>query len=89
MGNAIHYSYDAAGRKITKTQGDITTYYSYDALGRLSAMQRGDRIDITEYDALYRIVEERIEDAAGTGPPYNTIQIRPSWQPHYTMGIHR
>ena len=54
-GGHVEYSYDAAGRRIARSDVGGTTRYGYDVLGRLTRVERPDgaRIEMT-YDGLGR-----------------------------------
>lgn len=73
MGAVTTYSYYPDGKLKRKTKGNEQSDYFYDPLGRLikTVECNGDSPnDVTvaavEYDLLNRVVEERIEDYAGT-----------------------
>lgn len=71
MGHVTHYEYDKAGRLIKTSQGDRRTELEYDALGRVHITRTYDSpstftASIQFYDHLDRIIEESIEDDAGT-----------------------
>ncbi len=65
-GNTTTYSYDGAGRRIAEEKAGERVEFSYDSLGRLSKTTQGDQVTIQEYDLLDRVIEERVEDTAGT-----------------------
>jgi YD repeat-containing protein len=70
MGNKTSYSYDSAGRLVSKKVGKRTTLYSYDSLGRCTATRHlladGTAVShIERYDLLDRLVESHTEDASG------------------------
>jgi YD repeat-containing protein len=59
------FTYDAAGRKISESKGDITTTFVYDSAGRLASKQTGDSILKFAYDRLGRIIEETSQAYGG------------------------
>ena len=70
-GIQTHYEYDAAGRLIETLKGTERTQLAYDSLGRQHkttqwADEKTARITTRTYDNLDRVIEERIEDQAGT-----------------------
>ena len=65
MGNVTSYQYDGAGRKVSETKEDQTTYYEYDNLGNLFKTIDAETVEIKIYDFLGRVVEERTEDLFG------------------------
>lgn len=68
-GLTTYFFYDPAGRLIKKTCADKIENYTYDSLGRLSKKsepyEKGIKVTCYEYDLLDRMIEERIENAAG------------------------
>ncbi len=71
-GHITYYTYDFAGRLKTATKGEAKTAYFYDNLGRLTKTCEyfgdGDNdytAKVQKYDLLNRVIEERMEDAAG------------------------
>jgi len=69
-GIVTEYSYDGAGRLVSRRCGDQETLYGYDSLGRQDQTWEkfadGQyRVTIQVFDALDQVVEERIEDQEG------------------------
>lgn len=66
LGDTITYTYDYAGRKITETDGLLTTYFGYDLLDRPSTTTTGSCTKKTTYDFLDRVTDETITTPEGT-----------------------
>ncbi len=72
-GNSTHHAYDAAGRPIKVTTEIGWSRFEYDSLGRkcktiqwIGPSEDDVQVSYVEYDLLNRVVEERLEDRAGT-----------------------
>lgn len=65
MGNVTNYSYDFAGRLLSKIQGDQIVTYEYDVLGRVAKIINSESVEVKCYDFLDRVIEERLEDLKG------------------------
>jgi RHS repeat-associated protein len=70
LGLTTYFKYDSAGRLIEKSCADQVEAYEYDPLGRVckkrEPFEEGVKITCFEYDLLDRIIEERIENSAGS-----------------------
>ena len=70
-GILTHYRHDGAGRIVETTKGQLRTQLAYDPLGHQYKTiewpdEKTARITLRKYDYLDRVVEERVEDQAGT-----------------------
>ncbi|MCH9628165.1 MAG: hypothetical protein S4CHLAM2_18200 [Chlamydiales bacterium] len=65
-GNTTHYSYDFAGRLISKKIGERLTIYSYDALGNMSQTLEGPVSTTHLYNEKGELLEKKIVDCDGT-----------------------
>ncbi len=64
-GNETMYSYDKAGRKISETCGEETSFYEYDALGRVFRIRQGGEITTKTFDLLDRVIQEEQTSLSG------------------------
>ncbi len=71
-GNLTHFEYDGAGRQTCVRHDNSWSHIEYDALGRkwkttdwVGPGEQDVRVTIQEYDLLNRVVEVRLDDAAG------------------------
>lgn len=61
-GSTVNYSYDSAGRCLSKTAGDKSIIYTYDSIGNLASVQDEFGTTSYSYDLMKRIVSETRDD---------------------------
>lgn len=61
-GSTVNYTYDSAGRCLSKTAGNESIIYTYDSTGNLASVQ--DELGVTsyKYDLMKRIISETRDD---------------------------